>query len=259
MTPSNSSIEDPLHTFRLGKKVLSVAARQSSLSKVQALGFISKLKSWYPKLSYRLVTTLSYGDKNKHIPLSSVTDEDFFTREVDLLLLNNSCDIAIHSAKDMPPRPAKNIHIVAVTEGEDPRDILVCKNKTLSAKCIVGCSSERRIQAVQTLYPQAIFKDIRGNIEERLYQLRVGRFDAIVIAQAALQRLNLTPNNIITLPPPHHPLQGKLAITTSKYPQFWRKMLRPFHDNSLVVSEHLHIFDEKLLEETDEQEKHQPL
>ncbi|WP_246481910.1 hydroxymethylbilane synthase [Chlamydiifrater volucris] len=248
----NSSNKDPLHAFRIGKKVLSIAARQSSLSKVQAVGFIAKLKSWYPKLTYRLITTPTYGDKNKHLPLSSVTYEDFFTREVDDLLMDDSCDIAIHSAKDLPLSPSPDIHIVAVTSGEDPRDVLVYRHKTIPQNCTVGCSSERRMLAVRAIYPHALFKDIRGNIEERLYQLKSGKFDAIVVAKVALQRLNLNLDNTILLPPPHHPLQGKLAITVKKHPQSWRKMLMPFHDSSAIVSEYLHIFDETLHKETTE-------
>ena len=139
---------------------------------------------------------------------------DFFTREVDSLVLAGVADIAIHSAKDLPDPLPPGLKCIAISKGVDSRDVLVLRpGESLFENARIGSSSDRRDTVVKSLFPNVICHDIRGTIESRLDQLFSGKYDGIVMAEAALIRLNLTHHNRIYLPGDTAPLQGKLAIT----------------------------------------------
>jgi hydroxymethylbilane synthase len=154
----------------------------------------------------------SHGDLDKKTSLRGLDKTDFFTREVDALVLSHQADFAIHSAKDLPENLPDGLHIKALTRGQDPADSLVIRdNASLDEIQWVATSSERREEAVKILLPNAKFVDIRGTIHERLEKLSQGEVDGVVIAEAALIRLGLNPRRFL-LPGPTTPFQGQLAI-----------------------------------------------
>lgn len=121
------------------------------------------------------------------------------------MLLAGHIDAAVHSAKDLPDPLPKGLKLAALSIGVDPRDSLVIKREPVR---LAATSSKRREEAVRQLFPHCTFIDVRGTIQERLQK----DVDGVVIAEAALIRLQLTHLRRIFLPGPSAPLQGKLAI-----------------------------------------------
>lgn len=196
---------------------IKVAARGSKLSRVQVKEVMQELMSLGKDCIFDEMFVETMGDLDQQTSLMQMDKTNFFTKEVDELVLSGMCDVGIHSAKDLPDPLPKGLEIFAITKGKDPRDALVFKEgvtletlKKSSPK--VGTSSQRRIEMIKVLAPNAKFVDIRGKIEQRLELLKDGNVDALVIAEAALIRLGLTHINRAILDAEAAPLQGRLAI-----------------------------------------------
>lgn len=192
---------------------IKVAARSSKLSQAQ----VKEVQQALPHLELIPTLVATYGDLDKKTSLRSLNKTDFFTKEVDELVLNTTCDIAIHSAKDLPEPINPLLTIIAITKGVDPSDVLVLRpHESLPNNALIATSSERREEAVKKIKSDVRFVDVRGTIEERLEKLYQGHYDGVVIAEAALIRLNLTHLNRIRLKDSTTPLQGQLAIIALK-------------------------------------------
>lgn len=193
-----------------------VGARASRLSQAQTQEVLKELKLHNPSVLFKPLFIESYGDKDLNRSLRTLEKTDFFTREIDELLVTGACRIAIHSAKDLPEPIPQGLKIIALTIGVDPSDSLVFReNETLHSLppgAIVATSSIRREEAVRKLRHDLQFIDLRGTIEQRLLKLETGEADAVVVAEAALIRLGLTHLNRIKLPGPAVPYQGQLAV-----------------------------------------------
>lgn len=199
---------------------LSVASRGSPLAISQANEVLRELNFYHPFIQFAYTFVETTGDKDQVTSLRTLDKTDFFTKEIDDLLLSDTCRIAIHSAKDLPDPLANGLVIAALTRGLDPSDALVLKSgKNLSdlmGKALIATSSIRREEAVRKLLPDAEFTDIRGTINQRLQILGQGPIDGVVIAEAALIRLGLTHLNRVKLPGLTAPFQGQLAILIQK-------------------------------------------
>jgi uroporphyrinogen III methyltransferase/synthase len=192
---------------------LRAVARSSALSLAQ----VKEVFSFLPETEYSLTCVEAFGDRNKHIPLTDSIAPDFFTRELDEMLLAGKADVAIHSAKDLPyPLPA-GLELFALFAATDKTDSLVSRgNATLAllhCGARVGTSSAVRKAELLKLRPDLTVVDIRGTIEERIAQVDSGRIDALVVATCALRRLNLHGRAAEILPFATHDLQGHLAVT----------------------------------------------
>ena len=141
-----------------------------------------------------LVPVLSSGDKNLNQPLYSLGITGVFTKDLDIALLNNEIDIAVHSLKDVPTLLPKNIEISAVLERDFPQDVLVrkssSKNKNL-AELKIATSSLRRRAFWLEQFPETEFSDIRGNVQTRLKKLEEGDFDATLFSLAGIKRMEM--------------------------------------------------------------------
>lgn len=193
-----------------------MGARSSPLSQRQVQEVLAELRQTYPDIDFTCQYVATIGDKDQQTSLRTLGKTDFFTKEVDELVLNGSCRIGIHSAKDLPDPLAKGLKLICLTKGVDSSDALVLRPgmtiNTLPVGACVATSSIRREEAVRTLRSDLTFCDIRGTISQRLAKLEQGHVDAVVIAEAALIRLNLTHLNRIRLPGETVPGQGQLAI-----------------------------------------------
>lgn len=177
-----------------------VGARNSPLSRAQ----VEEIRQEFG-LNFEVVYVETTGDLDQKTSLKTLEKSDFFTKELDQMLLNGKIDLAIHSAKDLPDPLPKGLKIAALSVGVDPRDSLVIKKEPVQ---VVATSSIRREEAVREIYPNARFVDVRGTIQERLKK----DVDAVVVAEAALIRLKLTHLKRVFLPSETAPLQGKIAI-----------------------------------------------
>ncbi len=198
------------------KSYIEVAARQSPLSRAQVNELYSELIRWHPDVHFTLQWVLTIGDKDKTTSLRTLGKTDFFTKEVDALVLDGKCRIGIHSAKDLPDHLKPGLTIVAITKGVDSSDVLVLRPgeriESLSKEAIIATSSLRREKNVRCLREDIQFTDIRGTIGERLEKLFCGDVDGVVIAKAALIRLGLNDLNTQPIPGETTPLQGQLAV-----------------------------------------------
>lgn len=193
-----------------------VGARRSPLSQAQLQEVESALLKHHPRMKFKGLLLDTIGDKDLTTSLRKLEKTDFFTKEIDQLLLTSACRIAIHSAKDLPLPIPKGLKVVALTSGIDPSDSLVLRPnqilENLPSGSIVATSSERREAAVRQLHSGIVFQDIRGTIGQRLEKLNLGLVAGVVVAEAALIRLGLTHLNRVKLPGETVRYQGQLAV-----------------------------------------------
>lgn len=198
-------------------KKIRVIARGSRLSRLQ----VEEVFKNFPELAYEIKYLESYGDKNQQISLlNGEAPADIFTRELDDAIRQGDADIAIHSAKDLPYPLPEDIEVIALFPAFDTTDSLVSRGHKklaeLPAGSIIGTSSPLRKKGLNELRPDLTIKGIRGCIEERVQQVKDGKYDAAIVATCALKRLGMEDEIAEVLPFPTHPLQGFLAITTLK-------------------------------------------
>jgi hydroxymethylbilane synthase len=134
------------------------------------------------------VVVETVGDRLTDAPISSLGGQGVFVKEVQAAVLDGRAEIAVHSAKDLPSAPTPGLVIAAVPERGDPRDALVGSTlDALPAGARIATGSVRRRAQLAWLRPDLTFAGLRGNMETRLSKAH--RFDAIVVAVAALHRL----------------------------------------------------------------------
>ena len=198
-------------------KKIRVIARGSRLSRLQ----VEEVFKNFPELAYEIKYLESYGDKNQQISLlNGEAPADIFTRELDDAIRQGDADIAIHSAKDLPYPLPEDIEVIALFPAFDTTDSLVSRDHKklaeLPAGSIIGTSSPLRKKGLSELRPDLTIKGIRGCIEERVQQVKDGKYDAAIVATCALKRLGMEDEIAEVLPFPTHPLQGFLAVTALK-------------------------------------------
>lgn len=204
----------------MNNEELVVVSRNSTLAIKQVDEIFNKL----PHIGFRHKVVYSYGDKHKDISLfDKRVCPDFFTRELDQLLLDDDAEIAIHSAKDVPYPLPDGLEIIALTFPDDRTDSIVLnKNlkftsiKDLPADTVIGTSSESRKLELEKLNSNLILKSIRGTIKERIQQMDDGKYDGVIIATCALKRLGLHDRICRLLNFRTHPLQGSLAVVAKQ-------------------------------------------
>ena len=198
-------------------KKIRVIARGSRLSRLQ----VEEVFKNFPELAYEIKYLESYGDKNQQISLlNGEVPADIFTRELDDAIRQGDADIAIHSAKDLPYPLTEDMEVIALFPAFDTTDSLVSRDHKklaeLPAGSIIGTSSPLRKKGLNELRPDLTIKGIRGCIEDRVQQVKDGKYDAAIVATCALKRLGMEAEIAEVLPFPTHPLQGFLAITALK-------------------------------------------
>lgn len=190
---------------------VKVGARGSTLSQRQVLEVLKELNEYAPSVSFDPVWIKTSGDKDQKTSLRFMENSNFFTKELDDLLLAGEIRLSMHSAKDLPHPLADGLSMIALTRGLDPSDSLVM-SPTFTGKGKIATSSLRREKTILELYPEAQIVDIRGTIEQRLSYLERGDIEGLVVAECALIRLELTHLTRITLPKPYAEYQGQLAV-----------------------------------------------
>jgi hydroxymethylbilane synthase len=203
-------------------RTIKIASRKSQLALVQTYWVQAELQKHFPDRTFEVETMSTQGDKILDVPLAKIGDKGLFTKELEVKMLDNTADIAVHSLKDLPTNLPEGLVLGCITERENPADALVVNAKnqqyqleTLPAGSVVGTSSLRRLAQLRHHYPHLVFKDVRGNVITRLEKLDSGDYDALILAAAGLGRLDLG-NRIHQLIPPdislHAVGQGALGI-----------------------------------------------
>lgn len=200
---------------------IKIGTRKSKLALAQTNMVVNEIKNYFPSINIEVVHFTTKGDKVLNKPLINIGGKGVFVTEIEDALLNNEIDLAVHSAKDLPLKLQDNLTISAVLQRGNYRDTLVTvkgKEIDFSREIIIGTGSNRRKLAFKNLYPNATFKDIRGNVDTRLNKLYNGEYDGIILAMAGLERLDLLSDSRFTFTPFDYkefvpaPCQGIIAI-----------------------------------------------
>ncbi len=176
-------------------RVLRIATRASLLALWQAEFVAAELKKRNPGLEVELVKMTTRGDQLLDSPLSKIGGKALFVKELEVAMLEDRADIAVHSMKDVPMQFPDGLELIAILEGDDPHDAFV-SNKygnldQMPAGSVVGTSSLRRETQVRERFPDLEVKTLRGNIHTRLRKLDDGEYDAIILAASGLKRAEL--------------------------------------------------------------------
>ena len=164
--------------------MLRCATRGSELALAQARLVVSLLDE-----PVELVVVETTGDRRQDVPIWEIGGRGVFVKEVQAAVLEGRADLAVHSAKDLPATATDGLEIAAIPERADARDALVGTTLAeLPVGALVASGSVRRRAQLAWLRPDLTFSGLRGNIGTRL--AKAARFDAVVVAAAALARLD---------------------------------------------------------------------
>lgn len=200
---------------------IKIGTRKSKLALAQTNMVVNEIKKYFPSINIEVVHFTTKGDKVLNKPLINIGGKGVFVTEIEDALINKEIDLAVHSAKDLPLKLQDNLTISAVLKRGNYRDTLVTvkgKEINFSKETVIGTGSNRRKLAFKNLYPNAAFKDIRGNVDTRLNKLYNGEYDGIILAMAGLERLDLLSDSRFTFTPFDYkefvpaPCQGIIAI-----------------------------------------------
>lgn len=203
---------------------IRIATRASRLAMWQAEHVRELLKSAAPERAVEIVPLSTIGDRDKTEALTRLgggSGTGVFTREIQAALLDGRADVAVHSLKDLPTEPVEGLTLAAVPQrgamfdvlvlpegrtqkvegsGDDP--LLPSAFRLLPSGSRIGSGSPRRRAQLLHHRPDLQFVEARGNVETRLRKLDEGQFDALVLAEAGLTRLELAGRISAVLRPP---------------------------------------------------------
>ena len=176
-------------------QTVRIATRKSPLALWQAEYVAKRLEETHPGLNIELCPMSTRGDKLLDAPLAKVGGKGLFIKELEVALMEDRADIAVHSMKDVPVQMPQDMHIPVITERGDPRDALVCPGgaglDALAPGSRVGTSSLRRKCQLLGLRRDLELINARGGVHTRLAKLDDGEFDALILANIGLCRLGL--------------------------------------------------------------------
>ncbi|MEP6881917.1 MAG: hydroxymethylbilane synthase, partial [Dokdonella sp.] len=174
---------------------LRIATRQSALAMWQAEHVATRLRAAHRGIEIELVPMTTRGDQVLDRPLSEIGGKGLFLKELEVAMLEDRADIAVHSLKDVPMELEPGFSIGAVLERADAADAFISNHymrlDQLPHAARVGTSSLRRQAQLRALRPDLKLLDLRGNVNTRLAKLDAGEYDAIILACAGLDRLGM--------------------------------------------------------------------
>ena len=177
------------------QQTVRIATRKSALALWQAEYVKAQLEHFHPGINVELVPMTTKGDIILDTPLAKVGGKGLFVKELEVAMLENRADIAVHSMKDVPVEFPEGLGLEVICPREDPRDAFVSNTMNSSAAlpqgAIVGTSSLRRQCQIKAMRPDLDIRDLRGNVNTRLKKLDNGEYDAIILAAAGLIRLEM--------------------------------------------------------------------
>ena len=203
---------------------MRIGARGSDLAQWQAFWVGEKLEEAGLEIEQVVIST--HGDRVQDRPLRDLGVQGVFTKEIEEALLDGRIDLAVHSCKDMALEQPDGLAVIALSERANPADLLILNEESvdlsaprfpLKEGAVVGTSAVRRGSQLTALRGDVELKDLRGNVPTRLAKLAEGQFDAIFLAAAGIERLNLDLSafHVIELIPREFipsPAQGILAV-----------------------------------------------
>ena len=227
------------------KKII-IGSRGSKL----ALIYAEKAKEKILKVSKELdiesveikkITTA--GDLNQKDRLSEIGGKGLFSKKIEIELLENKIDIAVHALKDMPSDETEGLITNCFLERNDPREVLISKNKIkfkdLNQNSIIGTSSFRREFQLKNKRSDLNYKLIRGNVDTRINKLNQNLYDAVILSYAGINSLNLDEHiseifSIDEIIPSAG--QGVIALQCKNDDEFIKNVLKKINDEKTFKS-----------------------
>ncbi len=202
---------------------IRIGSRGSDLALWQANHVKRQLENLGHTVDIKIITT--QGDAIQHLSFDKLEGKGFFTKEIEQALLDKSIDLAVHSHKDLETTNPEGLIIACVSERENPADLLLMNKDAvddqeewlLKQNAVIGTSSARRKSQVVGFRPDLQIKDLRGNVPTRIQKLRDRQYDAILLAKAGVDRLqiDLSEFEVVVLDPTEFvpaPAQGVLGL-----------------------------------------------
>lgn len=232
------------------KSPLIIGTRGSDLALWQAHFIQNQLLHFGIATDITIIKT--QGDEIQHLSLDKLEGKGFFTKEIEEALLQEKIDLAIHSHKDLETEQPFGLTIAAVSHRADPRELLLIHPSALNENlkysfkegAVFGTSSSRRKSQMLTHRPDIQLKDIRGNVPTRVQKLRDGNYDAILLAKAGVDRLELDLSDLICIPLDADefipaPAQGVLAVQCRANDNALIEALQSINDKEVAVTTEL--------------------
>jgi len=220
---------------------INIGSRGSDLALWQAHYIQKQLQALGVSANISVIKT--QGDIIQNLSFDKMEGKGFFTKEIENALLDTSIDLAVHSHKDLETNTPLGLTIAAVSQRENPSDMLLINKDAvdisqkwlLKKNARIGTSSVRRKSQIVAHRPDLIINDLRGNVPTRIEKLNSNNFDAIVIACAGVKRLdiNLTKFEVLELAPEEFvpaPAQGVLGLQIRSDDIELLKILREIND-----------------------------
>ena len=232
------------------KNPVIIGSRGSDLALWQAHFVQQQLSDLGVKSTIEIIKTK--GDAIQHLSFDKIEGKGFFTKEIEEALLAGTIDLAVHSHKDLETQSPEGLTVAAVSDRADARELLLIHPDAFDAsapwqfkkQARIGTSSARRKAQLLQARPDAVAVDIRGNVPTRVQKLRDGEFDAILLAKAGVDRLQLSLSDLHVLPLDVSelvpaPAQGVLALQTRRGDEPLIQKLNAI--NSAQVQRNIHI------------------
>jgi hydroxymethylbilane synthase len=203
------------------KNRIVIGTRQSELATWQAEFVANQLRTLCPTIEVVLQFFVTQGDRTLDKPLPEIGGKGVFTAELEAALLNHEIDLAVHSLKDLPTDLSAEFSVGAIPQRASPYDVLVSRSNAsladLPEGATVGTSSLRRVAQLKAYRPDLRTESLRGNVPTRVKKAKShdGPYDAIILAEAGLDRLGLAGEITEVLAPEimlPAPAQGALAV-----------------------------------------------
>ena len=215
-------------TIRIGTRDSELALWQANTvkNKLEALGYQTKL-----------LPVKSTGDLNLDQPLYEMGITGIFTKTLDVAMVKDQIDIAVHSMKDVPTKLPNGIVQGAVLPRANVSDILIHKGLDfLAAEGTIATGSLRRKAQWLNRYPTHQVENLRGNVNTRLQKLEDNDWNGAIFAAAGLERINLKPENFIDLdwmiPAP---AQGAMLIVAKENDDFCKEAVAQLNDKNTAI------------------------
>ena len=220
---------------------IRIGTRGSELALWQAHNVKQRLENNGNSVSITIIKT--QGDKIQDLSFDKLEGKGFFTKEIEAALLSNEVDLAVHSHKDLETSPPGGLVIAAVSEREDPSELLLISKENVDSSQVwdlklnssIGTSSARRKSVIVSNRNDLTIKELRGNVPTRIQKLREGNYDAIILAKAGVSRLeiDLSEFHVVELDPETFvpaPAQGVLALQIREEDkELWKEIQKLNH------------------------------
>ena len=182
----------------MNRKII-IGTRGSELALWQANYTKERLEDKGHAVEIKIISTSGDRSQQWETSFDKLEGKGFFTKELEDALLDKSIDLAVHSHKDLPTTMPDGLMVAGVSKREDPSELILIRKEAvdenqkfnLKKNAVVGTSSARRKSQLLAFRPDVELKDLRGNVPTRIKKLREGQYDAIMLAAAGVERLEL--------------------------------------------------------------------